>query len=198
MGGFRSFGSGLFYNADSSRMDEQKEVLKGAMGNMAEEQVKKNLLTRAGLNKYEAELHDLKVNKRQMIAEKIKEAREQGDLSENAEYDVAKDEQRDIEARIVELEALLKNVEVVDDSVEGEINVGCRVKLYDEEFDEEVTYFIVGSSEANSLTGKISNEAPVGKALLHHKAGDEVTVETEAGDLKFRVLEVERVNDHEA
>ena len=167
--------------------------MKGAMGNMAEEQVKKNLLTRAGLNKYEAELHDLKVNKRQMIAEKIKEAREQGDLSENAEYDAAKDEQRDIEARIVELEALLKNVEVV-----GEINVGCRVKLYDEEFDEEVTYFIVGSSEANSLTGKISNEAPVGKALLHHKAGDEVTVETEAGDLKFRVLEVERVNDHEA
>ena len=198
MGGFRPFGSGLFYNADSSREDEQKEVLKGAMGNMAEEQVKKNLLTRAGLNKYEAELHDLKVNKRQMIAEKIKEAREQGDLSENAEYDAAKDEQRDIEARIVELEALLKNVEVVDDSVEGEINVGCRVKLYDEEFDEEVTYFIVGSSEANSLTGKISNEAPVGKALLHHKAGDEVTVETEAGDLKFRVLEVERVNDHEA
>ena len=198
MGGFRPFGSGLFYNADSSRVDEQKEVLKGAMGNMSEEQVKKNLLTRAGLNKYEAELHDLKVNKRQMIAEKIKEAREQGDLSENAEYDAAKDEQRDIEARIVELEALLKNVEVVDDSVEGEINVGCRVKLYDEEFDEEVTYFIVGSSEANSLTGKISNEAPVGKALLHHKAGDEVTVETEAGDLKFRVLEVERVNDHEA
>ena len=165
---------------------------------MAEEKVKKNLLTRAGLNKYEAELHDLKVNKRQMIAEKIKEAREQGDLSENAEYDAAKDEQRDIEARIVELEALLKNVEVVDDSVEGEINVGCRVKLYDEEFDEEVTYFIVGSSEANSLTGKISNEAPVGKALLHHKACDEVTVETEAGDLKFLVLEVERVNDHEA
>ena len=198
MGGFRPFGNGLFYNADSSRVDEQNEVLKGAMGNMAEEQVKKNLLTRAGLNKYEAELHDLKVNKRQMIAEKIKEAREQGDLSENAEYDAAKDEQRDIEARIVELEALLKNVEVVDDSVEGEINVGCRVKLYDEEFDEEVTYFIVGSSEANSLTGKISNEAPVGKALLHHKAGDEVTVETEAGDLKFRVLEVERVNDHEA
>ena len=198
MGGFRPFGSGLFYNADSSRVDKQKEVLKGAMGNMAEEQVKKNLLTRAGLNKYEAELHDLKVNKRQMIAEKIKEAREQGDLSENAEYDAAKDEQRDIEARIVELEALLKNVEVVDDSVEGEINVGCRVKLYDEEFDEEVSYFIVGSSEANSLTGKISNEAPVGKALLHHKAGDEVTVETEAGDLKFRVLEVERVNDHEA
>lgn len=161
-------------------------------------QEKKNILTYEGLRKYEDELHDLKVVKRQEVAQKIKEAREQGDLSENAEYDAAKDEQRDIEARIVELEALLKNVEVVDDSVEGEINVGCRVKLYDEEFDEEVTYFIVGSSEANSLTGKISNEAPVGKALLHHKAGDEVTVETEAGDLKFRVLEVERVTDHEA
>ena len=91
---------------------------------MAEQQTegKKNLLTRAGLNKYEAELHDLKVNRRQEIAAKIKEAREQGDLSENAEYDAAKDEQRDIEARIVELEALLKNVEVVDESNEGEIN----------------------------------------------------------------------------
>ena len=91
------------------------EVLKGAMGNMAEEQGKKNLLTRAGLNKYEAELHDLKVNQRQMIAEKIKEAREQGDLSENAEYDAAKDEQRDIEARIEELEKILKNAEVVEE-----------------------------------------------------------------------------------
>lgn len=123
---------------------------------MAEQQTegKKNLLTRAGLNKYEAELHDLKVNRRQEIAAKIKEAREQGDLSENAEYDAAKDEQRDIEARIVELEALLKNVEVVDESNEGEINIGCRVKLYDEEFDEEVTYYIVGSSEANSLQGR--------------------------------------------
>ena len=163
---------------------------------MAEEQtVKKNLLTRAGLKKYEEELHDLKVNRRQEIAVKIKEAREQGDLSENAEYDAAKDEQRDIEARIVELETLLKNVEVVDDTVEGEINVGCRVVLLDEEFDEEVTYYIVGSSEANSLAGKISNEAPVGHALLHHKAGDEVEVETDAGLLKFKVLEVAR---HEA
>lgn len=176
--------------------DERRKIVKGAMETMAEEQAaKKNLLTRAGLNKYEAELHDLKVNQRQMIAEKIKEAREQGDLSENAEYDAAKDEQRDIEARIVELEALLKNVEVVDDAVEGEINVGCRVELWDEEFEEEVVYYIVGSSEANSLTGRISNEAPVGKALLHHKAGDEVSVETEAGELKFRVLNVTHVNE---
>ena len=160
---------------------------------MAEE--KKNLLTRAGLNKLENELHNLKVNKRQEIAEKIKEAREQGDLSENAEYDAAKDEQREIEERIVAIEALLKNAEVVDDAEEGTINIGCKVKLFDKEFDEEVEYRIVGSTEANSLQGKISNESPVGMALLHHKVGDEVTVETQAGVLEYKVLSVERAND---
>ncbi len=156
-------------------------------------EAKKNLLTRDGLNKYEAELHDLKVNRRKEIAAKIKEAREQGDLSENAEYDAAKDEQREIEERIVQLEALLKNAEVVDDSEEGTINIGCTVKLLDVEFDEEVEYLIVGSSEANSLQNKISNESPVGMALLHHRVGDVVDVETQAGDLQFKVLSVERV-----
>lgn len=160
---------------------------------MAEE--KKNLLTRAGLNKLENELHNLKVNKRQEIAEKIKEAREQGDLSENAEYDAAKDEQREIEERIVAIEALLKNAEVVDDAEEGTINIGCKVKLFDKEFDEEVEYMIVGSTEANSLQGKISNESPVGMALLHHKVGDEVTVETQAGVLEYKVLSAERANE---
>ena len=194
MGGFRPFGSGLFYNADSSRMDEQKEVLKGAMGNMAEEQVKKNLLTRAGLNKYEAELHDLKVNKRQMIAEKIKEAREQGDLSENAEYDAAKDEQRDIQARIEELEKILKNAEVVDeDEVDLEkINIGCRVRIFDVSYNEELEYKIVGSTEANSLKGKISNESPVGRALIGAKVGDVVDVETPGGMAQYKVLEIQR------
>ena len=160
---------------------------------MAEE--KKNLLTRAGLNKLENELHNLKVNKRQEIAEKIKEAREQGDLSENAEYDAAKDEQREIEERIVAIESLLKNAEVVEDAEEGTINIGCKVKLFDKEFDEEVEYMIVGSTEANSLQGKISNESPVGMALLHHKVGDEVTVETQAGVLEYKVLSVERSNE---
>ena len=160
---------------------------------MAEE--KKNLLTRAGLNKLENELHNLKVNKRQEIAEKIKEAREQGDLSENAEYDAAKDEQREIEERIVAIEALLKNAEVVDDAEEGTINIGCKVKLFDKEFDEEVEYMIVGSTEANSMQGKISNESPVGMALLNHRVGDEVTVETQAGILEYKVLSVERAND---
>ena len=160
---------------------------------MAEE--KKNLLTRAGLNKLENELHKLKVNKRQEIAEKIKEAREQGDLSENAEYDAAKDEQREIEERIVAIELLLKNAEVVDDAEEGTINIGCKVKLFDKEFDEEVEYMIVGSTEANSMQGKISNESPVGMALLNHRVGDEVTVETQAGILEYKVLSVERAND---
>ncbi|WP_455025534.1 transcription elongation factor GreA [Oribacterium sinus] len=160
---------------------------------MAEE--KKNLLTRAGLNKLENELHNLKVNKRQEIAEKIKEAREQGDLSENAEYDAAKDEQREIEERIVAIESLLKNAEVVDDAEEGTINIGCKVKLFDKEFDEEVEYMIVGSTEANSLQGKISNESPVGMALLRHRVGDEVTVETQAGVLEYKVLSVEKSNE---
>jgi transcription elongation factor greA len=156
---------------------------------------KKNLLTRAGLNKLENELHNLKVNKRQEIAEKIKEAREQGDLSENAEYDAAKDEQREIEERIVAIESLLKNAEVVDDAEEGTINIGCKVKLFDKEFDEEVEYMIVGSTEANSLQGKISNESPVGMALLRHRVGDEVTVETQAGVLEYKVLSVEKSNE---
>ena len=161
---------------------------------MAEEQVKKNLLTRAGLNKYEAELHDLKVNKRQMIAEKIKEAREQGDLSENAEYDAAKDEQRDIEARIEEIEKILKNAEVVvEDEVDlDKISVGCKVKVYDYEFDEEMELKIVGSTEANSLEGKISNESPVGKALIGAHTGDVVEVELPAGIMQYKVLEIQR------
>ena len=157
---------------------------------------KKNLLTYAGLKKLEDELHDLKVVKRKEVAEKIKEAREQGDLSENAEYDAAKDEQRDIEARIEEIEKILKNAEVVvEDEVDlNKISVGCQVKILDCEYDEELEYKIVGSTEANSLKGKISNESPVGKALLGAKVGDTVNVETQAGVLQYKVLEIQRSN----
>lgn len=124
---------------------------------------KKNLLTYEGLQKLENELHDLKVVKRKEVAQKIKEAREQGDLSENAEYDAAKDEQRDIELRIEEIERILKNAEVVvEEEVDlDKINVGCKVKVYDQEFKEEMEFKIVGSTEANSLKGMISNESPV-------------------------------------
>jgi transcription elongation factor GreA len=153
---------------------------------------KKNILTYTGLKKYEDELHDLKVNKRQEIAQKIKEAREQGDLSENAEYDAAKDEQRDIEARIVDLEKLLKNAEVVVE--DDKISIGCQVKVLDVEEDEEMEFKIVGSTEANSLDGKISNESPVGRALLGKKAGETVDVETQAGVIQYKILDIQRVS----
>ena len=157
-------------------------------------EAKKSLLTYAGLKKLEDELHDLKVNRRKEVAGKIKEAREQGDLSENAEYDAAKDEQRDIETRIEEIEKILKNVEVVvEDEVDvDKINVGCTVKVYDVEYDEEMEFKIVGSSEANSLQGKISNESPVGKALIGRSIGDVVEVETQAGVISYKVLAIER------
>lgn len=155
---------------------------------------KKTLLTYAGLKKLEDELENLKVVKRKEVAGKIKEAREQGDLSENAEYDAAKDEQRDIEARIEELEKILKNAEVVvEDEVDlDKINVGCTVDVYDSEFEEEIEFKIVGSTEANSLQGKISNESPVGKALLGRKVGDIVKVETQAGEMEYKVLKIDR------
>ena len=157
---------------------------------------KKNVVTYSGLKKIEEELQDLKVNKRREIAAKIKEAREQGDLSENAEYDAAKDEQRDIEARIEELEKILKNAEVVvEDEVDlDKINIGCQVKILDIEYSEELDYKIVGSTEANSLKGKISNESPVGKALIGHKVGDTVEVETPAGVFAYKILEIQRSN----
>lgn len=157
---------------------------------------KKNLLTYEGLKKLEDELQDLRVVKRKEIAQKIKEAREQGDLSENAEYDAAKDEQRDIEARIEQIEKILKNAEVVvEDEVDlDKISVGCKVKVLDVEFDEEEEFKIVGSSEANSLGGKISNESPVGKALIGAKVGDTVQVETQAGIIEYKVLEIQRSN----
>ena len=155
---------------------------------------KKNILTYAGLKKLEDELQELKVVKRKEVAGKIREAREQGDLSENAEYDAAKDEQRDIEARIEEIEAILKNAEVVvEDEVElDKISVGCKVKVYDCEFEEEIEFKIVGSTEANSLQGKISNESPVGKALIGAKTGDTVDVEMPAGVMQYKVLEIQR------
>ena len=155
---------------------------------------KKTILTYAGLTKLEDELHDLKVNKRKEVAEKIKEAREQGDLSENAEYDAAKDEQRDIEARIEEIEKILKNAEVVvEDEVDFDrINVGCKVKVHDFEFEEDIELKIVGSTEANSLEGKISNESPVGKALIGAHKGDTIEVEMPSGVMRYKILEIER------
>ena len=157
---------------------------------------KKHILTYAGLKQYEDELQNLKVVRRKEVAQKIKEAREQGDLSENAEYDAAKDEQQDIELRIEELEKLLKNAEVVvEDEIDTDkINVGCKVKLLDMEYNEEMEFYIVGSTEANSLQNKISNESPVGHALIGRGVGDVVDVETQAGVIQYKVLEIQRVS----
>ena len=151
---------------------------------------KKNIMTYEGLKALEDELQDLKVNRRREVAQKIKEAREQGDLSENAEYDAAKEEQRDIELRIEEIDKILKNAEVVDDDADsGVINVGYTVRIKDLEFDEEMEYKIVGSTEADSLQGKISNESPVGKALIGGQAGETVEVETPAGMIMYQIID---------
>ena len=158
---------------------------------MAEE--RKNILTYEGLKRYEDELHDLKVNRRQEVAAKIKEAREQGDLSENAEYDAAKDEQRDIEARISELEAILKNVEVVDelDASSDRINIGSTVTIKDLDEGDEDTYKIVGSTEANSLKGTISNESPVGRELIGKGVGAIIEIEAPGGTVQYEVIGLE-------
>ncbi|MBO5488834.1 MAG: transcription elongation factor GreA [Eubacterium sp.] len=158
-------------------------------------ETKKNIMTYEGLKALEDELQDLKVNRRREVAQKIKEAREQGDLSENAEYDAAKEEQRDIELRIEEIDSILKNAEVVDEDQDtGVINVGCTVRIKDLEFNEEMEYRIVGSAEADSLRGKISNESPVGRALVGSQAGETVEVETPAGMIKYEILEFHKNN----
>lgn len=154
--------------------------------------VEKKILTYSGLKVLEEELQHLKLVKRKEIALKIKEAREQGDLSENAEYDAAKDEQGEIEARIVQIEKILKNAEVIDeDEVDlSEVSVGVKVLVHDLEFDEEVDFAIVGSTEADPLANKISNESPMGKALIGAKENDVVDVHTPNGKLQFKVLKI--------
>ena len=134
----------------------------------------------------------MKVTRRAEIAQKIKEAREQGDLSENAEYDAAKEEQRLIETRITEIETILKTAEVAsdDDKQAGKVSLGSKVKILDVEENEEDEYKIVGATEADSLQNKISNESPLGQALLGHKPGHTVTVSTAAGDFEYKIVEI--------
>lgn len=152
---------------------------------------KKTVLTYEGLKKLEEELQELKVVRRKDVANKIKEARAQGDLSENAEYDAAKDEQAALEARIMQLEKMLRNAEVIDDEGGHDtVGLGTRVMLKDIEANEEVTYMIVGSTEADPFKGRISNESPLGKALMGHAAGDHVTVEAPDGFLEYEILSI--------
>ncbi len=152
----------------------------------------KVLLTHARMLEMEQELNQLKTVTRKEIAQKIKEARAQGDLSENAEYDAAKEQQGEIETRIAELEKLLRNAEIIDEENlnEDQIQLGNRVLLFDIEFEEEIEYTIVGSTEANPMQGRISNESPVGQALLGAAVGDTVDVQTPNGVAQYKVLQI--------
>ena len=157
--------------------------------------VKPIILTPEGYKKLEEELRTLKVEGRTEIAEKIKEARSYGDLSENAEYDAAKDAQAAMEQRITTIENMLKNAQIVSESDVSTdiISIGSRVKLYDEEFEEEMEYTIVGSTEANPDEGRISDESPIGSAILGHKVDEIVDVVLPSGEtIQFKVLEINR------
>ena len=157
-------------------------------------QAKKFIMTYEGVKKLEEELEYLKTVKRKEITEKIKVAVGYGDLSENSEYDEAKNDQAFTEGRIIQLENMLKNAVVVDESEipKDKVSVGSIVKVMDYEFDEEVEYTIVGSAEADPMNFKISNESPVGSALLGKKVGDVVEVAVPSGVSKFEVLEIRR------
>lgn len=154
--------------------------------------VEKQFLTKKGYEERVALLEHLKVVRRKEVAQKLKEAREQGDLSENAEYDAAKDEQRDIEAQITELENILKNSEIIQDTDKStdKVKLESVVTLYDVEYEEEIEYTIVGSSEADSLNNKISNESPLGAALMGKKVGNTVKIEAPVGEIEYKIIAV--------
>ncbi|NLW02470.1 MAG: transcription elongation factor GreA [Clostridiaceae bacterium] len=155
---------------------------------------KEVLLTYEGLKKLEEELEYLKGEKRKEIAERIKAALSFGDINENSEYDEAKNEQAMNEARIVELETLLKQATVIDeDEVDTQtVNLGTRVRIMEAKSKQEFVYHIVGSAEADPISFKISNESPVGRALLGHKAGDTVEVDVPGGKLKYKIIDIHK------
>jgi len=155
---------------------------------------KQTTVSTEGLKKLQEELEYLKTTKRKEVAEAIKVARAFGDLSENSEYDEAKNEQGLVEARIAEIESMLKNVKVIDESniKTDSVDVGNRVKVLDETFDEEVEYTIVGSSESNPVEFKISDESPIGRALIGASIGEVVKAETPGGEIVMKILEISK------
>lgn len=155
------------------------------------------VLTRKGEQKLKSELDELKAYLSGEMAEKIKEARSHGDLSENAEYDAAMDEQGAVAARIKDIESILANAQVIDeDDISTEkVGIGTTVKLLDMEMDEEMEFKMVGTKEADINSGKMSDESPIGAAIMNHAAGDEVEVETPSGMLSFKILEIRKDED---
>ena len=154
--------------------------------------MEKHYLTPEGKKQLEEKLNFYKTVKRPEVVKRIGIAREFGDLSENSEYDAAKDEQAQIEAEITEMESILLNAEVIDKKKlnANVVSVGCKVKLYDEDFDEEVEYRITGSSESDPRNGIISNVSPVGAALIGHKVGDSISVKTPGGETSYKIVAI--------
>ena len=155
---------------------------------------KEVILSAEGLAKLEEELEYLKVVKRKEIAEKIKEARSFGDLSENSEYDAAKEAQASMEQRVVEIENIIQNAKIVSaaDAPSDVVSICSSVKVYDCDFEEEIVYTIVGSTEADPLNNKISDESPIGRGLLGKKINETVDVETPNGIITFKILEIQK------
>ena len=151
------------------------------------------ILTIEGYHKLEDELEYLRTTKRAEIADKIRVARGFGDLSENAEYDAAKDEQAQVEERIYTIEQQLKNSEIIEEDISNTsktVKIGSTVKILDIEFDEEMQFTIVGTVESNPKKNKISNESPLGKVLVGSKEGDLLTVDSPSGSVEYKVIEI--------
>ena len=163
-------------------------------GNDYMQNSKQVTLSAEGLKKLTDELEYLKTTKRKEVAEAIKTARAFGDLSENSEYDEAKNEQGAVEQRIADIEAMLKNVKVINEHEikTDTVSVGTIVKVYDKTYDEEVEYTIVGSNETNPLEYKISEESPIGKALIGAAVGEEVIAETPGGEAVMKILQISK------
>ena len=161
---------------------------------MENNETKLTRYTKEGFEALQEELKDLKQNKLEEVKKSLAQARSFGDLSENSEYDEAKNEQAKVVARITELEYLLEHAVVIDESeIRADVvNLGSTVKVLDYEFDEEVEYSLVGTNEANPLLGKISDQSPIGSAMLGAVVGDIVTVQAPSGELKLKILSVER------
>jgi len=159
-------------------------------------------LTKEGMEKLKAELHHLKTVRRKEVAARIKEAREYGDIIENSEYDDAKNEQAFVEGRIKDLEILLRNVQIIedDDGAEGtpneEVKIGSTVELRDLDSEENFIYTVVGSAEADPTANRISNESPVGQAILGRKVGERIAVEVPAGTINYEIVRIHKKNRH--
>ena len=152
------------------------------------------LLTQAAVDELKEKLVEMRTTRRHEVAEKIKEAKSFGDLSENSEYDEAKSEQAKLEASIAELEYTLQHVKIIDESALGTdtVHIGSYVKVFDKEFNEEVKYQIVGFPQADPLENKLSDESPIGKGLLGHKVGDVVDIETPGGVISLEIREISK------